>query len=77
MGIKVFFSYSHRDEELRDRLADHINPLKLEGIIDVFYDRDIDAGSEWSKEIEKQLNSAQIILLLISAQFLASDHCYS
>jgi hypothetical protein len=75
--IEVFFSYSHRDEELRDELEKHLSILKREGMISSWHDRQIPAGSEWAGEIDEHLNTAQIILLLISADFLASDYCYS
>ena len=74
--LEVFFSYSHKDEELRDELANHLKLLQREGVISSWYDRDISAGSEWEGEIDAHLNSAQIILLLISSDFLASDYCF-
>jgi hypothetical protein len=74
--IEVFFSYSHRDEELRDELAIHLTMLKRQGIIAAWHDREITAGSDWAGAIDDHLNSASIILLLISANFLASDYCY-
>lgn len=74
--IEVFFSYSHRDEELRDEMAKHLSILKRQGVIAEWYDRDIGAGSEWAKEIDEHLNSAQVILLLISPDFMASDYCF-
>lgn len=76
MGVEVFFSYCHRDEALRDELAKHLSIMRRQGIIDAWHDRQITAGSEWAGEIDTHLNSAQIILLLISADFLASDYCY-
>lgn len=76
MGVEVFFSYSHRDEALRDELAKHLSIMRRQGIIDAWHDRQITAGSEWAGEIDAHLNSAQIILLLISSDFLASDYCY-
>jgi len=76
MGVEVFFSYSHRDEALRDELAKHLSIMRRQGIIDAWHDRQITAGSEWAGEIDARLNSAQIILLLVSADFLASDYCY-
>lgn len=75
-SIEVFFSYSHRDEELRDELALHLSMLKRQGVIRAWHDREISAGSEWAGEIDQKLDSANIILLLISANFLASDYCY-
>ena len=74
--IEVFFSYSHKDEQLRDELAKHLSILKRQGIITAWYDREISAGTEWAGEIDAHLNTAQVILLLISADFLASDYCY-
>jgi hypothetical protein len=76
MGVEVFFSYSHRDEALRDELAKHLSIMRRQGVINAWHDRQITAGSEWAGEIDDHLNSAQIILLLISADFLASDYCY-
>jgi TIR domain len=74
--IEVFFSYSHRDEELRDELAKHLSILKRQGVISAWYDRDIAAGTEWATAIDHHLNSAQVILLLISPDFMASDYCF-
>lgn len=75
-AIEVFFSYSHKDEELRDELATHLVMMKRQGLISAWHDRDIDAGDEWETEILHHLNSARVILLLISNNFLASDFCY-
>jgi hypothetical protein len=74
--IAVFYSYSHKDEELRERLETHLKLLKRQGIIQDWHDRRISAGTEWEGQINQYLESAQIILLLISADFLASDYCY-
>ncbi|KYC40225.1 TIR domain-containing protein [Scytonema hofmannii PCC 7110] len=76
-AINVFFSYAHEDEDLRNELAKHLKLLERQKVIKAWYDRDITAGGEWKSEIEKQLNSAQIILLLISADFLYSEFCWS
>jgi hypothetical protein len=75
MPIKVFVSYSHSDEALRDRLAKHLKPLEREGHIFPWHDRKILAGSEFDDEIMTELESAQIILLLISSDFMSSDYC--
>ncbi|RCJ18021.1 hypothetical protein A6770_33300 [Nostoc minutum NIES-26] len=74
--VKVFFSYSQKDEALRDELATHLSIMKRQGIIETWHDREISAGSEWANEIDDNLNFADIILLLVSANFLASDYCY-
>ncbi len=74
--IEIFFSYSHRDEELRDELAIHLSMLKRQRLIAAWHDREITAGSDFAGTIDAHLNSASIILLLVSASFLASDYCY-
>ncbi len=77
MPITIFFCYAHEDEVLLNQLKSHLKPLQRQGLIDLWHDRDISAGSEWEKEIDKHLNTAQIILLLVSPDFMASDYCYS
>jgi HEAT repeat protein len=75
-SIKLFFSYAHKDEPLRDELAKHLSLLKRQNIITDWHDRNITAGTDWAQAIDHNLNTANIILLLISADFLASDYCY-
>jgi formylglycine-generating enzyme required for sulfatase activity len=74
--VSVFFSYSHRDEELRNELETHLALLKHEGVIEAWHDRKIPLGSEWAEEISENLNTADIILLLVSPDFLASPYCH-
>lgn len=74
---KVFFSYSHKDEPLRDELEKHLSMLRREGLIEIWHDRRITAGSEVDSEISRNLEEADIILLLVSVDFLASEYCYS
>src|SRR6267142_1000599 len=75
-ALEVFSSYSHKDQDLRDQLETHLSLLKKQGVISSWHDRKIIAGTEWAREIDVHLNTAQIILLLISADFLASTYCY-
>lgn len=75
-AIKVFYSYSRKDEDLRDEMENCLKTLKRQGIIEDWHDRKIGAGSEWAGEINERLNTADIILLLVSPDFLASDYCY-
>jgi len=75
-NIEIFFSYSHKDEKLRDDLEKQLSLLKRQGIIASWHDRKIVAGQEWVDQIDTHLNTAQIILLLISPDFMASDYCY-
>jgi len=74
--LRVFFSYSHADERLRDELAKHLRILERQGIIEAWHDRRIEAGECWENEILNHLRAADIILLLVSADFLASDYCW-
>ena len=73
---RLFFSYSHRDEELRNELEIHLASLKRQKVIETWHDRKIPAGSEFAHEISKELEAADIILLLVSPYFIASDYCY-
>lgn len=74
--IEIFISYSHKDEELRNELENHLSALRHSRDIAGWHDRRIGAGQEWAGEIDAHLNSANIILLLISSDFLASKYCY-
>ena len=74
--IEVFISYAHDDERLKDCLLKHLALLKREELISTWHDRRIVPGEEWADEIDEHLNSAGIILLLVSASFIASDYCW-
>jgi TIR domain len=77
MAVKIFFCYAHEDEELLNKLKTQLKPLQRQGLIDLWHDRDISAGTEWEREISTHLNDADIILLLVSPDFMNSDYCYS
>jgi hypothetical protein len=72
----VFFSYSHADEALRDQLEKQLSLLKRQGVIEVWHDRRISAGQDFASEIDNHVETDDIFLLLVSADFLASDYCY-
>lgn len=74
--LTLFISYAHRDDALKKELLVHLSPLKRQGLIAHWDDRDIDAGSDWKQEIDVHLNTAHIVLLLVSPDFIASDYCY-
>jgi len=76
-ALEVFCCYARKDQPLLNQLRAHLMPLQRQGLIKIWADTDIGAGAEWEKEIEKRLNRAQIILLLISPDFMASEYCYS
>ncbi len=69
----VFISYSHEDENFLDRLLIHLKPLERDGLIELWVDTYLRAGDNWKNEIEKALNRASVAILLVSADFLASD----
>lgn len=73
---KVFYSYSHKDEDLRDKLDTHLKILHRQNIISGWHDRAIPAGTQWEDQINDNLESADIILLLVSADFINSDYCW-
>jgi len=74
--LEVVFCYSHKDETLRDELEKHFSILNRSGIVSAWHDRRISGGTEWDPDIDEHLRKADIILLLVSADFIASDYCY-
>jgi TIR domain-containing protein len=76
-AIKVFYCYAHEDQALRDELEKHLGILRRQGQIMGWHDQDISAGKEWEHEIDTHLNLANIILLLVSPDFIHSEYCYS
>jgi internalin A len=75
-AVRLFYSYSHKDETLRNELETHLKLLQRQGLIAPWHDRQIEAGEEWKHKISDNLERADIILLLVSADFIASDYCY-
>ncbi|MCR9134147.1 MAG: TIR domain-containing protein [bacterium] len=76
-GLNVFISYSHKDKTFRDELDIHLMPLKRQKTIEVWYDSEIVPGLEWEEEIKRNLENSDIILQLVSPDFIASEYCYS
>ena len=74
--VEIFYSYAHKDEALRNELDKHLSLLQRQGLITAWHDRQILPGTDWSQAIDQHLEQASVILLLISADFLASDYCY-
>jgi TIR domain-containing protein len=73
---RVFLSYSHKDEGFRDQLETHLAMLKRQGFVEIWHDRRIVAGERIDEAISANLETADIVLLLVSPDFLASDYCY-
>jgi hypothetical protein len=73
-GTKVFISYSHADKEWLERLKRHLKPLVREGRLECWDDTHIQPGDDWKQEIQNALDPARVAVLLISADFFASDY---
>jgi hypothetical protein len=71
----VFFSYSHKDEALRERLETSLKTLERQGLIEPFHDRRIPPGDVLDHAIDAAIERANVILLLVSSDFLASSYC--
>lgn len=74
--VRLFFSYSHKDESYRNELETHLKLLQRQGFLETWHDRKIGASDDWKQSIDENLKRADIILLLVSADFIASDYCY-
>src|SRR5437773_7788304 len=75
-AITIFYCYAREDKTLRDELDKHLTPLRRSGLITSWYDREVSPGEEWEKEIDAHLNTAHIVLLFVSPDFVDSDYCY-
>ncbi len=75
--LEVFCCYAREDQEMFAQLKRHLMPLVRQDKITIWSDTNLNAGIEWEAELHKHLESADIILLLISPDFMASDYCYS
>ncbi|NEQ52624.1 MAG: TIR domain-containing protein [Leptolyngbya sp. SIO3F4] len=74
--IKVFISYSHKDEAIKNDLCVHLASLRRQGKIETWHDRAIEAGTEWEAVLKTKFHAADVVLLLVTAEFIASDYCY-
>lgn len=74
--LKLFYCYAREDKVLRDELEIHLAGLKRQYNLTHWSDREITPGADWEQVIDEHLNTADIILLLISPHFVASDYCY-
>src|SRR5260370_14732927 len=75
--IKLFYCYAHKDKPIRDELEKHLSWLKRRYQLTNWHDREILPGEEWEQAIDMHLDTANLILLLISSDFMASDYCFS
>jgi hypothetical protein len=76
MPLKALISYSHRDKRYRELLSEHLAPLSRQGLISVWHDQDISAGNDWARSINAKLGEADVVILLLSCAFFASEFCW-
>ncbi|MDR4459916.1 MAG: TIR domain-containing protein [Nitrospirales bacterium] len=74
--VDLFYSYAHEDEPLRDELAGHLKIMERRGVIRPWHDRCLAQGQTWDQEINTQLATADLVLLLVSADFINSDYIW-
>ncbi len=74
--LRIFFSYAHEDDRFRIRLEKSLKLLERQGLIEPWSDRKLLPGADWAKEIDERLERADLILFLVSDDFLASDYCW-
>ena len=70
--LKIFVSYSHKDEKFKDELVTMLAGLQRRGIVDTWQDRRISPGDEWNKSIQDAMNECDLSLLLVSPDYIAS-----
>src|SRR5260370_27367770 len=74
--IEIVCFYAREDQRQLQELRKHLVPLQREELVTLWADTDINAGMEWEREIHQHLSTSQVILLLVSPDFIASDYCY-
>lgn len=73
--VTAFISYAHKDEWLREELDTHLTLLRVTGELDAWHDRGITPGEKWQGKINENLQRADLVLLLLSPDFIHSDYC--
>ena len=73
---KAFISYTHQDERYAKRLRTALAVLKSQGLVQDWHDREITPGAEWASEIDQHLSAADLVLLLVTPEFLASEYAF-
>lgn len=74
--VEIFCSYAREDEVWLQKIVTHVSLLRQQGLISLWYDRLIIPGTDWARAIDTHLESASLLLFLVSAHFFASDYCY-
>ena len=74
--LRAFVSYCHADAKLKDELLKHLAPLRRLGLVEHWHDGDISVGEKWEEAIWNQLRNADLVILLVTADFINSEYCY-
>jgi CheY-like chemotaxis protein len=74
--VSLFYSYAHEDESLRKELCGHLKILERRGLLSQWHDRQIQAGEDWHSRISEELQTADLVLLLVSTAFINSDYIF-
>lgn len=75
--LKVFYSYSHDDEDFLVQLKKHLAPLRHDNLIVDWYDRMILPGSNWELLLTEKIEEADLFIMLVSSSFLSSSYCFN
>src|SRR5947207_1626541 len=75
--VEIVICYARKDEAFLKEFQTHLKPLQYRGMISTWHDRDISPGADYDANIKAHLEAAQLIILLMSPDFLASDYCYN
>lgn len=70
---KIFISYSHKDEKWKEMLLIHLRSLERMGLVEIWDTSSLQPGDDWAREIATFIKNADVAVLLLSADFLASD----
>jgi WD40 repeat protein len=74
-SVTVFISYSHGDQLQMQGLRDHLTAMEVTGEAEIWTDRQIGPGADWDAAIDERLERADVVLLLLSSDFIASAYC--
>jgi hypothetical protein len=74
--VEIFISYAHADADLASLLDIHLAALRREGLVSTWIDHQIEPGDQWREAIDSRLDRAAVVLLLVSANFIASKYCW-
>ena len=74
--LRLFLSYAHEDRNILEELRKHLAPLRHEQVVTDWYDRELVPGQSWNHRIQEQLESSHLVLVIVTADFVASDYAY-